>query len=155
MTDDIPVSDSQRLLRQRYAAGKRRYAKAVFFLVVAVVAGIVIGVGGTLLYARNKMYRLPPNPKAIGDAMLGHMRGLVALTPEEETAVKSIIDRHVDEVDAMRKASFETIRGVFQRMNDQIEQVIGPDRMKVWRDDKEKRYGKRHPSDDRHKGRRP
>jgi uncharacterized protein YneF (UPF0154 family) len=145
MTNDIPATDSQRLIRQHYAAhNKRRYAKAVLLILVAVLAGVVIGVGGTLLYARNKLYRLPPNPRAIGEAMLEHMRGLVALTPDEETEVKGIIDEHVDEVDALRKSSFATIREVFRRMNGKIETVIGPDRMKVWREDKEKRYGRRH-----------
>ena len=145
MTNDIPVSDSQRLIRQHYAVNQRwRYAKAVLFLLVAVAAGVVIGAGGTLVYVKNKMYRLPPNPEAIGAAMLDHMRGLVALTPDEEAAVKGIIGEHVGEVDALRRSSFATIRGVFRRMNEKIEVVIGPERMKIWRDDKEKRYGRKH-----------
>ncbi len=153
MTNDAPVSDSQRLVRQQYAVHqRRRYAKAVLFLLVAVVAGMVIGAGGTLVYVKNKMYRLPPNPRAIGAAMLDHMRGLMTLTPDEESAVKGIIDEHVGEVDALRKSSFATIRGVFSRMNGEIEAVIGPERMKVWRDDKEKRYGRRHLGDNRREG---
>ncbi|MDR1744431.1 MAG: hypothetical protein LBS30_01610 [Planctomycetota bacterium] len=138
------TTTSQRLIRQQHAARKKRYAQAVALIVLAVLAGVVIGVGGTVLHFRNTMHRIPPRPKAIGDAMIGHMRGLIATTPEEERRVREVIDSHLEEVDAMRRESFRAIREVFGRMDAPLESILGPDRMKIWREDRERRFSRKH-----------
>lgn len=149
MTNDTTVSESQRLIRQHHASHKKQYAKAILLILVAVVAGVVIGVGGTVLYFKNKMHRVPPHPKAIGEAMLEHMHGLMTLNPDEEARVRVIIDEHVGEVEAMRKESFQNIRDVFTRMHGKLETVLGPERMKIWQADREKRFGDKRKYGDR------
>jgi len=143
---------SQRLIREHQSAQKRRYAKGVALIILAVLAGMVIGAGGTLLYFKNKMHRIPPKPDAIADAMMKHLRGLITVNPDEEARVREIFDAHLVEVDAMRKESFQNIREMFRKMDGEVEAVIGPERAKIWREDKEKRFKRRrderrHPDD--------
>lgn len=51
---DIPVAESQRLIAKHHVPQGRRYAKAVALMALAVLAGIIIGVGGTVLYFNKK-----------------------------------------------------------------------------------------------------
>lgn len=144
MNEDSAVSTaSQRLIREHQVARKRRYAKGVASIILAVLAGMVIGVGGTLLFIKNKMHRIPPKPEAIANAMMDHMRRVVSITPEEETRVREIFDAHLTEVAAMRKESFKNTREMFRKMDGEVETVIGPERAKIWREDKEKRFKRR------------
>lgn len=149
MTDNMlkQASESQRtILRQHQAREKKRYFKAVLLLLLAVFAGVAIGVGGTVLYMRDKFRRRPPSPEAVADMVVGRMREAIPLKPEEETRLHGVIDEHMREVDAFRRANFDNFRAVMDRMNARIAEVVGPERNATWNNAKEKYFGKRaHP----------
>lgn len=140
MNSETKKTESQRIVTRLNASQKRRYAKGVGFLLVAVAAGIVIGVGGSIVYFKNAYHRVPPTPEAIAQAMLEHMHRLLNLKPEEESKITEIIYRHLDEVDTLRDESRENTREVFQRMNGEIETVVGSDRYKIWDEFKQKNW---------------
>lgn len=150
MTDDslTPTSGSRRVIVEHQHARKKRCAKAILLFVVAFLAGIVIGVGGTLLFLKNRFHRRPPKPPEVAAMITKHMREVIALSPEEEVKVTAIIDEHMNEVDAMRRATFGSFRTVIDRMNDQISEVIGSERFEKWDKDKKSRFGKRKPPPD-------
>lgn len=138
------ASDSQRFIsRKHQAREKKRYAKAILLLLLAVLAGVVIGVGGTLLFIKNKFHRRPPKPDAVAEMVVGRIRESVTLNPEEEGRLSAIVDERMREVDAMRRSNFDSFRGVMERMSDQIAEVLGPERSAKWDVDKEKFFGKR------------
>jgi hypothetical protein len=154
MTDPAlrDVSDSRRLLFRRHRdQAKRRYLKAVLLLVAAVLAGVVIGVGGALLYLKNRYHHRPPRPDAVAGIMLERMRGLMTLDSDEESRLRIIIDSHMNEVDAIRRQSFGEFRAVIDRMNEEMVEVIGPERHAKWKAYTEKRFGRKH-GDDRDGG---
>lgn len=136
---DTPVAESQRLIARHHASQGKRYAKAVALMALAVLAGIIIGAGGTVLFFNKKLHRVPPRPDAIAQAIVNRLQELVTLTPEEEAKVQAIVDARMKEVDTVRKNSFRDIRGVFESMDDDLKPILGPERLQVWKDYKEKR----------------
>ncbi len=140
---ELSVSESKRLLARHHAIHGRRYWKALALLTLAVFAGVVIGVGGTVLYFQKKMHWVPPRPDAIAGAMLERMQSLVNVNPQEGEQLKGIINSHMREVEEVRKGSFREIRGVCKRMDAEVAKVLGSDRAKIWELDKEKRAAER------------
>ncbi|MCD8140797.1 MAG: hypothetical protein LUE17_13635 [Planctomycetaceae bacterium] len=148
MTDHTlkQVSDSQRIIVSHHAKReKKRYAKAILLLLLAVLAGVVIGVGGTLVYIKNKFHRRPPSPDAVAEMLTRHMHEAVTLQGDEDSRIRDIIDDHMSEVDAMRRSTFRDFRTVMDRMNQQIAEVLGPERYALWVKERERRFGKRKP----------
>lgn len=138
------ASDSQRFIsRKHQAREKKRYVKAILLLLLAVLAGVAIGVGGTLLFIRGKFHRRPPQADAVAEMVVSRMRESVALNPEEERRLTVIVGERMQEVDAMRRTSFDNFRGIMERLTEQIAEVLGPERAAKWEVDKEKFFGKR------------
>lgn len=138
------ASDSQRFIsRKHQAREKKRYVKAILLLLLAVLAGVAIGVGGTLLFIRDKFHRRPPKADAVAQMVVGRMRESVTMNPDEERRLTAIVDERMREVDAMRRSSFDSFRDIMERMNEQITEVLGPERTAKWEVDKEKFFGKR------------
>lgn len=140
---DSQATESRRMLAQRHSAKNRRYAKAIAFIAVVVLAGVVIGVGGTVIYFNRKAHRGPPRPEAISEAMLNRMRDLFSLTPDEEKEIKTIVDARLREVEEIRKSSFQEVRNVFEAMDDDMAEKIGRDRVQKWKDYKDKKRRER------------
>ncbi|MCD8351303.1 MAG: hypothetical protein LUC93_11910 [Planctomycetaceae bacterium] len=148
MTDHTlkQASDSQRVIVSHHAAReKKRYTKAILLLLVAVLAGVVIGVGGTLVYIKNKFHRRPPSPDALAEMIKKNIHEAVTLQAGEDDRIRDIIDEHMSEVDTMRRATFREFRTVMDRMNVQIAEVLGPERYAIWEKERERRFGKRKP----------
>lgn len=139
--EESKVSESQRLITRMHATQNKRYAKAVLLILIAMAAGIVIGAGGAVVYMKKHFHRVPPKPEAIAQAMMEHMHSILKVAPDEETRIKEIIDKHMTEAEQIRKKSFADSRPVFEKMNAAIEEVLGPERFKVWDDDKVRRWG--------------
>ncbi len=136
---DSSLSDSQRFFARRRDARKRRWVKGALFVALFVAIGFVIGVGATMVFVKDRMHRLSPRRDAIAAAMLEKMREHVDVTPDEEARLTELLQKHFDEIEAVRAKSFESVRGVFREMDGTIESVLGPDRFKTWYDYKEKR----------------
>ena len=134
-----PNASQQLAAVHHNAARKRRYAKAVALILVAVLAGVIIGVGGAVLFLNKKMHRVPPRPEAIADAMINRVGELVTITPDEDARLRVIAHEHMNEVDEIREQSFEDMHVVFRRMNDQVDTLLGPERAKVWKEYRDRR----------------
>lgn len=150
--DDMTVSDSQRLIARNHAKQTRRWVKAVALLLAAVAAGVVIGVGGTILFFDKKMHRVPPKPDAIVDAMVNRIRELTNATDDEAARMKEVLDQHMDEIDEMRRKYFADTRRMFENMDTEVDAIIGVERGKIWREYKKKRSEEWHRERDARRG---
>lgn len=140
MNAETHLTESQRLVRQHHAAHcKRRYIKAGLFLLAAVLMGFIIGVGATVLHFRGSMHRLPPHPREIGNKMIEHLRRSVTITDAEEARIREIMEKHVARVEEMRKISMNS----YGSMTDEVLEVIGPERFKIWSEYKKKEFGEK------------
>lgn len=135
----MTLSDSQRLLARHQSVRKRRWIKAVLFVLLFVVAGVVIGVGGTLMFIKGKMHRVPPKREAIVASILEKMREQITVTSDEESRLTEMLEGYMDEMDEVRKGSFQRVKAIFRRMDEDIKTVLGPERFSVWFEYKEKK----------------
>lgn len=133
--------ESQRFIAMHNARTGRRYAKAVGLMLLAVLAGVVIGVACSVLYFNKRMHRPPPKGEAIAKSIVNRIDSLVKLSPDEERRLTVIADARMKEVDAIRRNSFGEMRKVFDTMSGEIAEVIGPERAKVWNEYRDKRWG--------------
>lgn len=136
-------SASQRTIVRHHSAQGRRYAKAVGFIALFVLTGVVIGVGCSVLYFNKKLHRVPARPDAIAEAMIKRMHELLGLSADEEARLRNIVNTRMREVEAIRKQSFEEIHEVFDKMSGEVAGIIGPERDKIWQDYKDKRFGEK------------
>ncbi len=143
MSEQLSLSESKRLLARHNSIHGRRYWKALALLALAVLAGVVIGAGGTILFFKKKMHWVPPRPDAIAEAMMQRMESLVEVNPHEGEQLRGIIDSHMREVEGIRKGSFQEIRGVCKRMDAEVSKVLGPERGKIWDEAKAARAAER------------
>lgn len=140
-TSDRLTGESRRLIAQHHASQGKRYAKAVALIALSVICGAVIGVGGTVLYFKKKMHKVPPRPDAIAQYIIDNMHTSLKLTAGEEEQIKSILDTNMREVETIRNASFDEMHTIFDKMNAEVDAILGPDRAKAWEEFKEKSYG--------------
>ncbi|MCC8115811.1 MAG: hypothetical protein LIP18_01420 [Planctomycetes bacterium] len=138
--NDHDVGESRRLIARHHAAHGRRYLKAGALIFLAMLAGFAIGVGSTVLYLKDKMHRVPPSPDAIEDAMVGRMQTLLGISPDEEEKLRDFIDSHMEKFEDIRSDSFESIRSVFREMDQEFLDILGPDRHRLWAEEREKRF---------------
>lgn len=143
MNPDSNASESQRVISQIHSSQNRRYTKAVGLIVLAVLAGAIIGAGAAMIYFKKSYHRVPPRPEAIVQSLIEHMHNVLKLEPDEETKLKEIIDRNFTEVNAIRETSREDTHNVFARMGEEIKTVIGPERYQAWDEYTTKRWGDR------------
>ncbi len=128
---------------------RRGYLKAAVLLLLALCAGIVIGASGTFIYVKQTMRRSPPKAEQLGKSIMTRMSERVALSGDEKRQIESIIDSHMEIVEAIRQETIDQIRGEFDTMNDSIDTVLGAERSQQWEADKKHRYGNmyRHPEE--------
>ncbi|MCC8166326.1 MAG: hypothetical protein LIQ31_09280 [Planctomycetes bacterium] len=139
--NDHDVSESRRLIARHHAAhGRRRYLKVGALIFLAMLADFAIGVGSTVLYLKGKVHRVPPSPDAIEEAMVGRMHSLLGISPDEEEKLRDVIDSHLEKVEDIRQDSFDSIRDVFREMDSQFLDILGPDRHRAWKEEREKRF---------------
>lgn len=137
-------SESQRYIARAHASKNRRYAKAIGLILVAMAAGALIGVSGSIIYFKNYYHRIPPKRDAIAQSIITNMQSVLQLNAEEQTRLKGIIDNHMAELDDIRRASSNNTRQLFNRMNDEMEAILGEERYKTWEDHKVKLWGAKH-----------
>lgn len=141
MTEPRPVAgESQRFMAMHNARTGRRYAKAVALMLLAVLAGVIIGVGCTVLYFNKRMHKPPPRGEAIADAIMNRLNLLMKLTPDEEGRLKEITAVRMREVEGIRKDSYADIRKVFETMHVEITDIVGPERAQIWKEYRDKRW---------------
>lgn len=120
---------------------RRKYVKAVVILTLAVVAGFAIGVSTAVFYMKKTMFPRRPSTDTIAKEMVERMNTEVGLTAEERTRIDGIVRSHMEEVDKVRKSSFNLIWDQMDKMGVSVNEVLGPDRSRKWEDYKDKHFG--------------
>lgn len=97
---------------------------AVVVVIVAFLAGILVGVAGDHFY----LIRLFPRHTArfSADRMAERLAGELELTPQQRTQVQQIIERHRAKIDAIMSNARPQVRGEIDATNADIETVLTP-----------------------------
>jgi Spy/CpxP family protein refolding chaperone len=101
---------------------------AVVVVIVAFVAGILVGVAGDHLYLIRSGRLFPRHTSRFAsDRMAEHLGRELQLSPQQKTQVQQIIERHRTKIDAMMSSVRPQVRQELDATNAEIEQVLTPD----------------------------
>jgi Spy/CpxP family protein refolding chaperone len=101
---------------------------AIAVVLVAFVAGILVGVAGDHLYL-IRTGRLPARHDArfSADHMTDRLTHELDLSPQQKTQVHQIIERHRTRIDATMAAVRPQVRRELEATNAEIETILTPD----------------------------
>ena len=100
---------------------------AIVLVIVAFIAGILVGVAGDHLYLIHNG-RLSPRHAARFSAgrMTERLAGELELTPQQKTQVQQIIERHHAKIDAIMSNVRPQVRGEIDATNAEIDTILTP-----------------------------
>ena len=101
---------------------------AVVVVIVAFVAGILVGVAGDHLYLIRSGRLFPRHASHFAADRLAERLGhQLQLTPPQKTQVQQIIERHRAKIDAMMSNVRPQVRQELDATNAEIEKILTPD----------------------------
>ncbi|HKS24586.1 MAG TPA: hypothetical protein VJZ76_17425 [Thermoanaerobaculia bacterium] len=109
-------------------------AVAALLIVAALIAGIVVGVAGDRAYLRYTRHMAPHPPRFSSDRMIQHLDHELQFTPQQREAVKQIIERHRQRIQALSDSIRPQMRQELDATNAEIEKVLNPDQQKKFRE---------------------
>jgi Spy/CpxP family protein refolding chaperone len=100
---------------------------AAVVVVVAFIAGILVGVAGDHLYLIHNG-RLSPRRSArfAADRMADNLSRSLDLTPQQKTQVQQIIERHRTKIDATMSTVRPQVRKELDATNAEIDTILTP-----------------------------
>ena len=100
---------------------------AVAVVVVAFLAGILVGVAGDHLYLIRSGRLSPRHGRFAADRMTDRLTHELDLSPQQKTQVQQIIERHRAKIDATMANVRPQVRQEVEATNAEIETVLTPE----------------------------
>ncbi|MDP9361879.1 MAG: hypothetical protein M3P29_10545 [Acidobacteriota bacterium] len=98
---------------------------AVVVVIVAFLAGILVGVAGDHLYLIHGGRLFPRHASHFAaDRMAERLAGELQLTPQQKTQVQQIIERHRAKIDAAMSSVRPQVRQELDATNTEIESIL-------------------------------
>jgi Spy/CpxP family protein refolding chaperone len=108
-----------------------RWRMAIAGLVI-LVAGITLGIAGTLLVIKPSERRPPLMPWMAAERTLHRMQDELNLTPEQVDQIEAILREHFETLEALREAARPKISEVFEAMKTGIDAVLTEQQRSDW-----------------------
>jgi Spy/CpxP family protein refolding chaperone len=102
-------------------------AAAVAVVVVAFIAGILVGVAGDHFYLIRSGRLSPRHGRFAADRMTDRLTHELDLSPRQKTQVQQIVERHRAKIDATMAAARSQVRQELEATNAEIETVLTPE----------------------------
>jgi Spy/CpxP family protein refolding chaperone len=98
---------------------------AVVVVIVAFLAGILVGVAGDHLYLIHSGRLFPRHAaRFAADRMAERLAGELKLTPQQKTQVQQIIERHRAKIDVAMSSVRPQVRQELDATNTEIESIL-------------------------------
>jgi Spy/CpxP family protein refolding chaperone len=98
-------------------------AAAALLIVGALIAGVVLGVAGDRAWMHS--HRLQRAPRL--DRLVEHLDHELQFTPQQRDAVKQIVERHRQRIQALSESIRPQMRQELDATNAEIEKVLTPE----------------------------
>ncbi len=105
--------------------------RPVLFSLLILLSGIAIGVGGTLIFIKQKP--TPPRPN-FNARMINHLMRELKLTEEQKAQIDPLIQTHMDEFEKIRTEAIPKITQITETMNNEILQLLDDNQKQIWAD---------------------
>ena len=110
-----------------YSVSNKTRTAAVVVVIVAFLAGILVGVAGDHLYLIHSGRLFPRHAaRFAADRLAERLAGELELTPQQKTQVQQIIERHRARIDAVMSNARPQVRGEIDATNAEIETILTP-----------------------------
>ena len=134
------TTESARLQARLAHRGRRPYLLATVLLVIALLAGMVIGVGGTVIYFERRGRPKPPSPEEVGRKLVKDIGDFLDLNETEKERMREAIVARMQKVAEIRKQSWENIQEQFDALSYENEDILGPERYGKWVAERDRRH---------------
>jgi len=104
--------------------------RVVFFGLITLVAGIVIGGSSMLIFAPNK--RPPSAPEFASVRMVGQLHRELRLSPEQAEKIEPILKEHMETLNNIRIDAQDQIGEALEQMNKQISSILTDRQKQMW-----------------------
>ena len=102
--------------------------RAVVVVVVAFIAGLIVGVAGDHLYLLHSGRLFPRHAaRFAADRMADHLGKELQLTAQQKTQVQQIIERHRAKIDATMSSLRPQVRQEIDATNAEIDRLLTPE----------------------------
>lgn len=133
------TTESAHLQARLAHRGRRPYLFAGVLLVIALLAGIVIGAGGAVIFFERRGRPKPPSPEEVGRKLAKDVGGFVDLNETEREQLRVAIVARMQKVADIRKQSWDDIQEQFDALSYETEDIIGSERYQKWEAERDRR----------------
>lgn len=114
------------------------------FVLAAVIllCGVVIGMGGTILFLRYQALNIIQHPEELPDRITNLVQNHYSLDKAQTEEVRVILNEHLRELEKLRQDTRPIIDTHLDAVRDKIAVVMGEERGEDWRRDFEHLRGK-------------
>lgn len=102
---------------------------------VILMAGITLGVAGTLVVVRPKQSRPPLDPGMAAELTSRRMQDELNLTPEQVEQIDAVLREHFEKLEALRESARPKINEAFESMKTSIDAVLTEEQRIAWEKD--------------------
>jgi gas vesicle protein len=111
---------------------KAHTRRMVFFGLVILVAGVVIGGSSMLIFAPKKLMRPPRAPEFASGRMVGQLRRELSLSPEQAEKIEPVLKEHMETLHNIRIDAQDQIGEALEQMNEQISSILTDRQKQMW-----------------------
>jgi hypothetical protein len=99
---------------------------------VILIAGITLGIAGTLFVVRPTEFRPPMSPERAVRFMLARFRNELNLTDEQSEQIQGILKGHFQELERLRTEARPKISAVFETLKGDVDGVLTEQQRDEW-----------------------
>ena len=113
--------------------------RPLVFSLVTLLSGIIIGAAGTLLVVGlPEQEPALPGPEYFSRRVVRHMTRELGLTAQQQESIRSVMETHMQALDAIREEARPQIRQEIETMNDEIMALLDTDQQQQWKENIER-----------------
>jgi len=106
--------------------------RMVFFGLIILAAGVVIGGSSMLIFAPKKLTRPPSAPEFASVRMVGQLHRELRLSPEQSEKIEPILKEHMETLNDIRIDAQDQIGEALEQMNEQISSILTDRQKRMW-----------------------
>ncbi|HEV2721525.1 MAG TPA: hypothetical protein VG323_16000 [Thermoanaerobaculia bacterium] len=115
-------------------------AVAALLIVGSLFAGIVLGIAGDRAWLWHTHQFVPRHPPGFrSDRLVNHLDNQLHFTPQQKEAVKQIIDRHRQRIEAISANIRPQMRAEIDSTNAEIDKLLTPEQRAKFHDMQQRR----------------
>ena len=111
---------------------KAHTRRMIFFGLIILISGIVIGGSSMLIFAPKKLIRPPHAPEFASVRMVDQLHRELRLSPEQAEKIEPVLKEHMETLNNIRIDAQDQIGEALEQMNEQISSILTDRQKRMW-----------------------